>query len=204
MADYFALLTAPRRPWLDLEALKQKFLTLSAEVHPDRVHGALPAEKDAAQQRYTSLNAAYNCLRDPKERLRHLLELSLGAKPKDIQSIPPDLMDLFLEVSRLCRQTDTFLIEKRAAVSPLVQVQMFESSQDWTEKLMALQKRLNSRLEALETELKAIDAGWTAVETSESAARSATLHRLEEMYRLFSYFARWGGQLQERIVQLAF
>ena len=204
MADYFALLNEPRRPWLDLEALKQKFISLSAEFHPDHVHNASPSEKDRAHIRSTSLNDAYRCLRDPKERLRHLLELELGAKPKDIQSIPPDLMELFLEVSQLCRQTDAFLFEKRAAVSPLVQVQMFEQSQDWTEKLMALQKRLNSRLEALETELEAIDAAWTAVEKQETPARSATLHRLEEVYRLFSYFARWGGQLQERIVQLAF
>jgi len=204
MADYFALLNEPRRPWLDLEALKQKFISLSAGVHPDRVHNASPSEKENAQLRSTSLNDAYRCLRDPKDRLRHLLELELGAKPKDIQSIPPDLMDLFLEVSQLCRQTDAFLIEKRAAVSPLVQVQMFELGQDWTEKLMALQKRLNSRLEALETELKAIDASWAAAEKPEAPARNATLHRLEEMHRLFSYFARWAGQLQERIVQLAF
>src|SRR5438132_9046006 len=51
MIDYFALLHEPRRPWLDPDLLKQKFISLSAEVHPDRVHLAGEAEKHAAQQR---------------------------------------------------------------------------------------------------------------------------------------------------------
>ena len=74
MNDCFALLNEPRRPWLDTESLKTKFFSLSAAFHPDRVHGGTQAEKSAAQQRYAELNAAYNRLRDPKERLLHFLE----------------------------------------------------------------------------------------------------------------------------------
>ena len=48
MTDYFALLGETRRPWLDTEALKAKFLTLTASVHPDRVHNATPTEKQIA------------------------------------------------------------------------------------------------------------------------------------------------------------
>ena len=58
MTDYFALLNEPRRPWLDPEPLKDKFLALSATVHPDRVHNLGAAERAAAQERYTELNAA--------------------------------------------------------------------------------------------------------------------------------------------------
>lgn len=200
MTDYFALLAEPRRPWLDPDSLKQKFLALSSGAHPDRVHNATATEKEAAQQRYTTLNTAYACLREPKDRLRHLLELEFGEKPKDIQSIPSDLMDFFMEVSYLCRQTDSFLSEKNASASPLIQVQMFERSQERTEKLMELQRVLNSRRDRLESELKMLDAGWNVAERQEVAV----LQRLEGIYRLFSYYARWGGQLQERIVQLAF
>ena len=42
MTDYFNLLSEPRRPWLNPEALKQKFLNLSAEVHPDTFIRQLP------------------------------------------------------------------------------------------------------------------------------------------------------------------
>ena len=51
-------------------------------------------------------------------------------------------------------------------------------------------------------ELKAIDAGWEL--EADSANRRASLGRLEELYRLFSYFARWNGQIQERIAQISF
>src|SRR5690242_10840656 len=109
MTDNFLLLDEPRRPWLDAEALKQKFLARSAEVHPDRAHNASAAEKLAANQRYTALNAAYNCLREPKDRLRHLLELELGKKPSDLTDVPEDLMGLFFEAGKTFRETDAFL-----------------------------------------------------------------------------------------------
>src|SRR5260221_13341315 len=109
MKDYFALLTEPRRPWLDLEQLKAEFLALSAEAHPDRVHQASDAEKGSANQRFAELNAAYNCLREAKSRLQHLLELELGSRPKEVQEIAPETMDLFMEVGQLCREVDRFI-----------------------------------------------------------------------------------------------
>src|SRR5439155_5175499 len=160
MIDYFALLNEPRRPWLDPGSLKRKFLALSAKSHPDRVHNASAVEKRDAQQRYTELNAAYNCLRETKERLLHLLELERGEKPNQVQNIPPELMNLSLEVSGICRQTDAFLAEKAGVSSPVLKVQLFERGHEWTEKLMADQKRVNSWHEHLLAELKAIDASW--------------------------------------------
>jgi DnaJ-domain-containing protein 1 len=204
MIDYFALLHEPRRPWIDPESVKEKFLTLSSEVHPDRVHNSGEEAKRKAQQRYTDLNSAYNCLRDEKGRLRHLLELERGTKPTDVQTIPPDLMHLFLELSRLCREADGFLAEAATVNSPLLKVQMFERGQEWTDKLSALQKRINSWREEAIGELKTIDAGWDANQAEDPAKRAVSLHRLEELYRLFSYFARWTGQIQERIVQISF
>ena len=137
MTDYFALLNEPRRPWLEPEALKAKFLALAAEAHPDKQHGANEAEKLAANRRYAELNAAYHCLAEPKSRLLHLLELELGAKPKDVQQIPSALADLFAEVATTCRNADAFLAEKDKATSPLLQVQLFERAQEWVERLRA-------------------------------------------------------------------
>jgi curved DNA-binding protein CbpA len=197
MIDCFALLSEPRRPWLDPEALKQKFIALSAELHPDRVHQASEAERVAAQQRYTELNAAYNRLRDPKERLLHLLELELGARPKDIQRIPPDLISLFNELNQACREADALLTEKRTVNSALLKVQMFHRGQQLTDPLAALQRKITHECDALLVEIQRIDSAW-----DDAANRKAALGRLEEVYRLLSYFNRWTGQLQERIVQL--
>ena len=201
MTDFFALLNEPRRPWLDADLLKQKFLALSANAHPDRIHSARESDKVDATKRFTELNTAYSCLAEPKLRLLHLLELELGAKPKDIQQIPTALADLFAEVATSCRSADGFLVEKSKVTSPLLQVQLFERGQDWVEKLNLLQRKLNELCEKLMIELKSLDALWTS---ADAVSRREILPKLEELYRLFGYFNRWNSQIQERVVQLLF
>jgi curved DNA-binding protein CbpA len=201
VSDYFALLNEPRRPWLEPDALKQKFFALAAEAHPDRVHSAGESEKAGVTQRYAQLNAAYHCLAEPKLRLLHLLELELGAKPKDIKQIPAALADLFAEVANSCRNADGFLTEKSKATSPLVQVQLFKRGQDWVEKLNGLQIKLNQLREKVTDELKSLDVQWIS---ADAASRREILPKLEELYRLFGYFNRWNSQIQERVVQLSF
>jgi len=201
MPDYFALLNEPCRPWLDADLLKQKFLALSTNLHPDRIHFASESDKTTATKKFTELNAAFNCLVEPKRRLLHLLELELGVKPKDIQTIPSALADLFAEVSMVCRIADEFLAEKNKVTSPLLQVQLFERGQDWVEKLNGLQRKLNELREQLTGELKSLDAKWIL---ADAVSRKEILPKLEELYRLFGYFNRWNGQIQERVVQLSF
>jgi DnaJ-domain-containing protein 1 len=199
--DYFALLNEPRRPWLEPETLKSKFLALAAEAHPDKQHGANEAEKLAASRRYAELNAACHCLAEPKLRLLHLLELELGAKPGEVQQIPTALADLFADVATRCRNARDFLVEKGRVTSPMLQVQWFERAQEQVEGLRTLQTRLGRLYDQLVEELKSLDALWTS--KSPSAERTALLNRLEELYRLFGYFNRWNGQIQELIVQLS-
>jgi len=196
--DYFALLNEPRRPWLDAELLKAKFLKCSSELHPDRIHDTGEAERAAITHRYTSLNAAYNCLREPKKRLLHLLELERGVKPEVVQNIPAETMNLCAEVAQLCRETDAFLAEKNTVTSPLLKVQVFERSRIWTDRLKALQQKLTIRHDELTTELKRMNAMW------ESSQNIQSLGRLEELYRNFSFVSRWMEQIQERLVQLSF
>ena len=202
MMDYFALLNEPRRPWLDADSLKKKFLTLSASTHPDRVHAATPEEKATANKQFAELNTAYNCLREPKDRLRHLLELELGAKPKDLQEIPPDLADLFLEVARLRQETRSFLAERTKADSPMLQLQFFERSHGWIERLQQMQRRLNEQQSTILATLRVLNSEWQRTETK-SPERARFLPRLEEIWRLLSFYSRWSSQLQEAIVQLA-
>jgi curved DNA-binding protein CbpA len=199
MTDNFALLNEPRRPWLDAESLKQKFLALSANAHPDKIHSASESEKSVAAKQFTELNAAYNCLLEPKSRLLHLLELELGAKPKDIQQIPAALADLFAEIAAVCHKADVFLAEKSKVTSPLLQVQSFERAQDWIEQLNLFQRKLNLLREELMGGLKSLDGKWIE---NNLESRGELLKKLEELYRLFGYFNRWNNQIQERVVQL--
>lgn len=201
MTDHFALLNEPRRPWLDSERLKEKFLNLSATVHPDRVHTLADAERAVAQERYVELNAAYHQLREPRERLRHFLQLELGALPKDIQKIPPELTDLFMRVGQLCRETDALLLEKSKITSPLLKVQFFERSQEKSDQLMNLLHDLNSRRESVIQHVKEIDSKWPA---SLESNRAHFLEHLQMLLHLFGFYDRWIAQLHERVARLSF
>ena len=202
MTDYFALLNEPRRPWLDPESLKTKFYELSADIHPDRAHGASEAEKQLVNQRYVELNAAYNCLREPKARLQHLLELE-GAKPKDIQVVLSGTMELLIEVGQLCRAADAFIAERAPVTSPVLKVKLFERAQEWIERLNAVQKKLAAQRERLDAELKKLDAAWNTGSASPPNA-ALPLPQLEQLWRDYSYIGRWAAQIQERVVQLSF
>ncbi|MCW5553098.1 MAG: hypothetical protein KIS67_13175 [Verrucomicrobiae bacterium] len=203
MTDYFALLNVPRRPWQDVDSLKAIFLTQSARLHPDRIHSATDTGKAAAARAYAELNAAYHCLREPKDRLRHLLELELGRKPGDMQDIPPDLANWFIEIAQLFRQVNAFLTEKASVTSPLLQVQRFEQGGEWADRLTAVLKRLTEHQAVLLDELKALDAEWLGT-AAESPARGRLLDRLEMLHQQLSFHARWSSQIQEAKVQLTF
>ena len=197
MTDYFALLTETRRPWLDADTLKTMFFAVSSEVHPDRVHNASESDKLVANQRYTELNAAYQCLREPRSRIRHLLELELGAKPSDLTNVPDDLMELFFAVGKAFREVDAFLGEKAQATSPLIQVQLFERGMERVEQLNELSHNISPRREALLKELKTLDADW-------QSGKSTQTDRLLSIWRLLSFYERWLAQIQERVAQLTF
>jgi curved DNA-binding protein CbpA len=202
MTDYFALLDEPRRPWLDPDALREKFLARSTELHPDRVHALGDSERAAAQERYTALNAAYQCLREPRDRLRHLLALENCTGSADVQHIPDALMDLSLAIGQACREVDAFLLEKSRVQSPLLQVRYFEQSQEWTAKLQVVQRDIGERYNALLSRVRELDEQWILPQHSESA-RVKLLDELSGLQRLLSFFSRWSGQLHERIARLS-
>jgi curved DNA-binding protein CbpA len=205
MTDAFQLLQVPRRPWIDLGELKERFVRLSSEVHPDRTHNDSTVDQAGANDRYAEVNAAYTKLKDFRERLLHLMELELGERPKDIQRIPPGTMDLFVEVGQTCRDCDAFLTRKSSSDSPMFRLQMMREGFAWTDKLSALQSGIESRRVDLENELKALNEVWDAAPCVGSPTRRAALplERLEQIYRVASYISRWTEQIQERVVQLA-
>jgi DnaJ-domain-containing protein 1 len=206
MTDFFSLLGIARAPWPDAENLKIRFLSLSAEAHPDRFHSADETTRAAANARYIEINNAHQTLRETRPRLAHLLELELSNKPPQLQQILPETMNLFMEVSQICRQIDAFLAEKSKAASPMLKVALFAQGMEWLDRVTPLQQKVSAQRAALETELESMNPAWLAAPPPDAPAeRRATLplKRLEEIYRLTSYLDRWSGQLQERAVQLS-
>lgn len=208
--DAFALLTQPRRPWLDPESLKATFLEFSRAQHPDRLPGTASAEdKQRASHRYALLNEAYRILREPRERLLHLLELERGKPPQDIQRIPPGTMDLFIEVGQVCRDCDTFIHSRTGESkegSPMLALRQMQANLEWTRKLQDLLQRIQALQAAQDQELREMNTAWEISPPSSQPAGQTSdlpLDRLEEIYRLSSYISRWTEQIQERLVSLA-
>ncbi|HVV01167.1 MAG TPA: DnaJ domain-containing protein [Verrucomicrobiae bacterium] len=199
--DYFALLKEARRPWLDPEELKRKFLALSSELHPDRNHNAEASEKLVAQQRYTDINAAYNCLREPGPRLAHLLELERGARAGAVQQVPPELMETFMKVSGVIRDADALIASRQSASSPLLRARIFSGAQGVLDALASQSARIADWRQRLINQLKDLDAEWVAKQ-NEPNAREGLLERMESMRHTLNYLGRWSSQLTERSFQL--
>jgi DnaJ-domain-containing protein 1 len=189
MTDAFALLDEPRQPWLEVEALKTKFLTRSAATHPDKFTD--PAEKETAQARFAELNTAHETLRDPKRRLQHLLTLERGHKPAEVHDILPATADLFLQVGQLLRDVDPFLVQREAETSPLLKAQTYPQALDWLEQVNTLQQTLTQTLQTLDTQLQSLNKNWTP-------------ETLEPLYHQYSYLQKWREQLNDRAMRLGF
>ena len=204
LPDHFAVLGEPRRPWGEAEALKEKFLRRTGEVHPDRVHESAPEERRRAGELSAAVNAAYNLLREPKERLRHLIELETGARPAEVQTVPPGLTETAFAIGRLCRTADGLAQENERATSPLVQVGVFQRAQPVLEELTTLRAGLVVRRAELLAEIQALDAAWDAAPTVGDPSPPRPWERLAEIERLLGYFQRWLRQLDDRVVRLSF
>ncbi len=90
MRDYFAVLGEPRQPWLDLEKLDQRYRELSLTTHPDRLSGDAPGDES-----FAAVSEAYRVLKDPKQRIQHLLQLEGLELGKD-GTRPADAVALIL------------------------------------------------------------------------------------------------------------
>ena len=202
MADFFAILNQPRLPFLDPEAIKQEFLRLSTEAHPDKAEGP---NKATAGQRFAELNAAYNTLRHIRTRLLHLLELEGVPASPHVQSVPPEVAPFFAPIAEITRAADEFLARKRKASSPILQAQLFEEGLDWTDKIQALQSRLQEQIASLENELPRMNSSWEQKSQSTAALKPALpLQRLQAIAAALGFLERWRAQLQDRLTTLAF
>ncbi|MBM3877473.1 MAG: hypothetical protein FJ386_12240 [Verrucomicrobia bacterium] len=204
MTDYFALLGEPRRPWLEVNALKLKFQSMGAANHPDRFHEAGEMERRAAEARFAGLNSAMRCLSDTKERLQHLLALEGRVTGSCIQSVPPELGGVFVEVGEALRHSEVVLREKSAASSPLLKVQSMQRALDCTEHLRALQTKVASLRDAAEAGLAALNPAWDEAPRGlpDERNKSQALDAVERIHRVLSFAGRWSAQLQGRMVEL--
>ena len=201
MTDYFALLQVPRRPGVDGEKLKENFQSLSGQVHPDRLHGADESIRQNASRQYANLNEAYQCLREAKPRLHHLLWLERGSKPGDTNLLPETLMSSFSQVGPLLREADLLLKQKGQAMSAVQRALIVAKSLPCMERISTMHIELNRQKQLLGAELLSIDAAWKTSEPG-GAERTGLLSRCETLYHHLGFLDRWIAQLRERSLEL--
>jgi len=201
MTDYFALLQTPRRPWVDAEKLKENFQSLSARVHPDRLHEADEATRQVAAKQYAELNEAHRCLRESKARLHHLLWLERGSKPGDTNLLPETLMRLFSQIGPLLRDADQLLKEKGQAGSAVQRALITARSLPCLERILAMQYEMGEQKRQLDAELCSIDAAWAASGQTPNE-RVSLLAQCEKLYHHLGFLDRWMTQLQSRSLEL--
>lgn len=192
--EYFAVFELEPRPWINVEALRESFARLSADLHPDKHQDKPAAELAAIDKRYATVNRAFQVLREPKDRLVYLYELTCGKKPSEVQRIPPGTMDLFVEVGQLCQKLDAHLKTKTSASTALERAGVMVAGLELQESISAMQTKLNDYSQQLDSQLRELDQQWVAVEKK--------LDQLETLYRKYSYVWRWQQQLEERQVAL--
>jgi len=74
-ADHFQRMGLERSFDVDMDALEKAYFRMQRDLHPDRFATKTPKEKSLSQQQATSLNDAYETLKDPLDRAVYLAHL---------------------------------------------------------------------------------------------------------------------------------
>jgi len=173
--DYFALFEMPRKLWIEMGALEQKFLQLSWKLHPDNYVNATEQEREFSLKRSSELNDAYRTLRDPIARVEYLLAIEGERKEGEKkQQAPPELLE---EVFELNESLDE-LREAKASGEDLTELKA---------RLETAEKNFQEKLHEVDEQLKATAHEWDAALQADHATRKKIMARLNELLNRRSY-----------------
>ncbi len=187
--DAFERLGVARAAALDAEALKAAYLEKNREAHPDR------AEGDAVLS--AELNAAYETLREPESRLKHLLELEHAGAGAAWGTVPMEeaLMAVFARLGPLLQKTEAFAKKRDAAASALGRALLAGEQMALQEELETVLVEIEQRREDLEAELAGVDA-------LRAAGADAAAEKMRTLRAKFAYLGKWRGQAREALARL--
>src|SRR5207302_633902 len=157
--DYFTLFEMPRKLWIEMSGLEQKFLQLSWKLHPDNFVNATEQERELSLKHSSELNDAYRALRDPVGRVEYLLGIEGARKEgQHKQQAPPELLE---EVFELNESLD----ELREAKSSGGDLAALKS------RLESAEKGFQEKLGEVDTQLQAAAREWDAALHGDVAVR---------------------------------
>jgi len=157
--DYFAIFGLPRKLWIEMSTLEQKFLQMSWKLHPDNFVNASEQERELSLQRSSELNDAYRVLRDPAARVEYLLGIEGARKEGEHkQQAPPELLE---EVFELNESLDE-LREAKASGSGLAALKS---------RLESAEKNFQQKLGEVDGQLQTAAREWDAALQADAAMR---------------------------------
>lgn len=188
MEDCFAILGLPRVASLNEEALRNAYAQKSKVAHPD--HGG--SEVEAAK-----VNAAYETLRAPEKRLKHLLELAGPEDAKAWRTVRLDdaMMNLFSALGKALELSAMFLERKAGAQSAIAKALLANEEMQHRETIERIGFDIDQRKTELEQQLPMLDSGLAKSDIS-------AWSRLAAMQAKLAYLARWQMQVRERLLAL--
>jgi len=173
--DYFAVFGLPRKLWIEMSELEQKFLQMSWKLHPDNFVNATEQERELSLKRSSELNDAYRTLRDPIARVEYLLAIEGERKEGEKkQQAPPELLE---EVFELNESLDE-LRESKASGQNLAGLKA---------RLESAEKNFQGKLGEVDGELQAAAREWDAAVKAAHAERKEVMARLNELLNRRSY-----------------
>jgi len=186
--DYFALFEMPKKLWIEMVGLEQKFLQLSWKLHPDNFVNATEMERELSLKRSSELNDAYRTLRDPVGRVEYLLGIEGERKEgKHKQQAPPELLE---EVFELNESLDE-LREAKESGGDLTALQA---------SLEVARDNFQEKLTEVDSQLQSAAREWDAALTGDAAARKKIMARLNELLNRRSYIRNLVTNVQKELV----
>jgi len=186
--DAFKTLSLPRQAGLDDGTLQRAYAEQSRAAHPDHAG----SEQLAAQ-----VNEAYQILRAPDKRLKHLLEIAAPEDAKTWRTVPLDeeMMSVFMALGSALEASGKFLEKKGKAGSALAKALLTNEELMHRETLESLGYTLADLLKRLESRLPTLDEGL-------SQADDTLWRELAALQARFAYVSKWQTQLRERLLAL--
>jgi len=186
--DYFTLFEMPRKLWIDMGGLEQKFLQLSWKLHPDNFVHATEQERELSLKRSSELNDAYRTLRDPIARVEYLLAIEGQRKEGEKkQQAPPELLE---EVFELNESLDE-LREAKASGDDLSALKS---------QLQEAEKNFQEKLGEVDAQLQAAAREWDAAPDADAAARAKIMARLNDLLNRRSYIRNLVTNVQKELL----
>src|SRR5271154_4177721 len=192
--DYFAIFSLPRKLWIEMNALEQKFLHLSWKLHPDNFVNDTEAERESSLRKSSELNDAYRTLKEPVARVEYLLGIEGARKEgEQKQQVPPELLE---EVFELNESLDE-LRDAKSEGGDLAELKA---------RLESAQKTFQQKLEEVDAELFAVAKQWDATVdiaasgTNAHAEREAIKQRLNELLNRRSYIRNLVANVQKELL----